>query len=96
MLTTRSKLLQIKSIKKSMIVIFPILYFRIRKLQILSPILLTNPYRYAFIPRTFMCEPMGRREIFSTFSLLVEIEGHFTNEFVSYRYRYVYETDDWF
>jgi hypothetical protein len=38
-----------------------------------------------------MCEPMGRREIFLTFSLLVEIEGHFTNEFVSY----VYETEDW-
>jgi hypothetical protein len=37
-----------------------------------------------------MCEPMGRREIFLTFSLLVEIEGHFTNEFVSY----VYETED--
>jgi hypothetical protein len=29
-----------------------------------------------------MCEPMGRREIFLTFSLLVEIEGNFTNEFV--------------
>jgi hypothetical protein len=37
-----------------------------------------------------MCEPMGRREIFLTFSLLVEIEGHLTNEFVSY----VYETED--
>jgi hypothetical protein len=37
-----------------------------------------------------MCEPMGR--IFLTFSLLVEIEGHFTNEFVSY----VYETEDRF
>jgi hypothetical protein len=37
-----------------------------------------------------MCEPMGRREIFLTFSLLVEIEGHFINEFVSY----VYETED--
>jgi hypothetical protein len=37
-----------------------------------------------------MCDPMGRREIFLTFSLLVEIEGHFTNEFVSY----VYETED--
>jgi hypothetical protein len=36
-----------------------------------------------------MCEPMGRREIFITFSLLVEIEGHLTNEFVSY----VYETE---
>jgi hypothetical protein len=36
-----------------------------------------------------MCEPMGRREIFLTFSLLVEIEGHLTNEFVSY----VYETE---
>jgi hypothetical protein len=33
---------------------------------------------------------MGRREIFHTFSLLVEIEGHFTHEFVSY----VYETED--
>jgi hypothetical protein len=31
-----------------------------------------------------MCEPMGRREIFLTFSLLVKIEGQFTNEFVSY------------
>jgi hypothetical protein len=37
-----------------------------------------------------MCEPMGRREIFLTFSLLVEIEGHFTNEFVSY----IYEIED--
>jgi hypothetical protein len=37
-----------------------------------------------------MCEPMGRREIFLTFSLLVEIEEHFTKEFVSY----VYETKD--
>jgi hypothetical protein len=37
-----------------------------------------------------MCEPMGRREIFLTFSLLVETEGHFTNELVSY----VYETED--
>jgi hypothetical protein len=26
---------------------------------------------------------MGRREIFLTFLLLVEIEGHFINEFVS-------------
>jgi hypothetical protein len=34
---------------------------------------------------------MGRREIFLTFLLLVEIEGHFTNEFVSY----VYETENW-
>jgi hypothetical protein len=34
---------------------------------------------------------MGRREIFHTFSLLVEIEGHFTHEFVTY----VYETEDW-
>jgi hypothetical protein len=33
---------------------------------------------------------MGRREIYHTFSLLVEIEGHFTHEFVSY----VYETED--
>jgi hypothetical protein len=33
---------------------------------------------------------MGRKEIFLTFFLLVEIEGHFTNEFVSY----VYETED--
>jgi hypothetical protein len=39
-----------------------------------------------------MCEPMGRREIFLTFLLLVEIEGHFTNEFVTY----VYETEDRF
>jgi hypothetical protein len=39
-----------------------------------------------------MCDPMGRREIFLTFSQLVEIEGHFTNEFVSYRYDY--ETED--
>jgi hypothetical protein len=38
-----------------------------------------------------MCEPMGRREIFLTFSQLVEIEEHFTKEFVSY----VYETKDW-
>jgi hypothetical protein len=34
---------------------------------------------------------MGRREIFHTCSLLVEIEGHFTHEFVNY----VYETEDW-
>jgi hypothetical protein len=33
---------------------------------------------------------MGRREIFFTFSLLVEIEGHFTNGFVSQ----VYETEE--
>jgi hypothetical protein len=38
-----------------------------------------------------MCEPIGRREILLTFLLLVEIDGHFTNEFVSY----VYETEDW-
>jgi hypothetical protein len=38
----------------------------------------------------FMCGPIGRREIFLTSSLLVEIEGHFTHEFVSY----VYETED--
>jgi hypothetical protein len=37
-----------------------------------------------------MCEPMGIREIFFRFTLLVEIEGHFTNEFVSY----VYQTED--
>jgi hypothetical protein len=41
---------------------------------------------------TFLCKPMGRREIFYNFSLLLEIEGHFTHEFVSY----VYETEDWF
>jgi hypothetical protein len=29
---------------------------------------------------------MERREIFRTFSLLVEIEGYFTHEFVSYVY----------
>jgi hypothetical protein len=34
---------------------------------------------------------MGRRELFHTFSLLVEIEGHFIDELVSY----VYETEDW-
>jgi hypothetical protein len=33
---------------------------------------------------------MGRREILHTFLLLVEIEGHFTHELVSY----VYETQD--
>jgi hypothetical protein len=33
---------------------------------------------------------MGRREIFHTFSLLVEIEGHVANEFVTY----VYEIQD--
>jgi hypothetical protein len=38
-----------------------------------------------------MCEPMGGREKFLTFELLVEIEGHFTNEFVSC----VHETEDW-
>jgi hypothetical protein len=34
---------------------------------------------------------MGRREIFNTFLLLVEIEGHLTHEFVTY----IYETQDW-
>jgi hypothetical protein len=38
-----------------------------------------------------MREPMGRIEIFLTLSLLVEIEGLFTNEFV----RYVYETEEY-
>jgi hypothetical protein len=33
---------------------------------------------------------MGRSEIFHNFSLLVEIKGHFTHEFVTY----VYETQD--
>jgi hypothetical protein len=32
----------------------------------------------------FMCGPIGRREIFLTSSLLVEIEGHFSLEFVNY------------
>jgi hypothetical protein len=32
-----------------------------------------------------MCEPMGRREIFLTFSLLIEIEGRFTNELLQTR-----------
>jgi hypothetical protein len=41
----------------------------------------------------FLCEPMGCREIFHTFSLLVELEGHFTHEFVSF-VSYVYETED--
>jgi hypothetical protein len=35
---------------------------------------------------------MGRREIVHTRSVLVEIEGHFAHEFVSY----VNETQDWF
>jgi hypothetical protein len=35
---------------------------------------------------------MGGREIFHTFLLLVEIEGHFTLELVNY----VYETEDRF
>jgi hypothetical protein len=47
--------------------------------------------RRVFIPVTFLCEPMGRWEIFHTTTLLVEIEGHFTHEFVTY----VYETDLW-
>jgi hypothetical protein len=34
---------------------------------------------------------MGRREIFHNSSLLLEIEGHFTHEFVTY----VYEIQDW-
>jgi hypothetical protein len=38
-----------------------------------------------------MCGPIGRREIFLTSSLLVEIEGHFSLEFVNY----VCETEDW-
>jgi hypothetical protein len=29
---------------------------------------------------------MGRREIFHSFSLLAEIEGHFTHAFVTYLY----------
>jgi hypothetical protein len=33
---------------------------------------------------TFLCEQMGRREIFHTFLRLVEIEGHFTQEFATY------------
>jgi hypothetical protein len=37
-----------------------------------------------------MCGPIGRREIFLTSSLLVEIEGHFSLEFVNY----VCETED--
>jgi hypothetical protein len=39
-----------------------------------------------------MCGPIGRREIFltGTSSLLVEIEGHFSLEFVNY----VCETED--
>jgi hypothetical protein len=40
----------------------------------------------------FLCEPMRRIEIFHTISLLVEIEGHFTYEFVTYRY--VFGTQD--
>jgi hypothetical protein len=43
------------------------------------------------VPHTFLCEPMGRSEIFNTVLLLVEIEGHFTHEFVTY----VRETQDW-
>jgi hypothetical protein len=39
----------------------------------------------------FICGPIGRREIFPTSSLLVEIEGHFSLEFVNY----VCETEDW-
>jgi hypothetical protein len=39
---------------------------------------------------SFLCEPMGRKEIFHTFLLLVEIEGHLTHELVSY----VFETED--
>jgi hypothetical protein len=38
------------------------------------------------VPHTFLCEPMGRREIFHTSSLLVEIDRHFTREFVIYDY----------
>jgi hypothetical protein len=37
-----------------------------------------------------MCGPIGRREIFLTSSLLVEIEGHFSLEFVNY----ICETED--
>jgi hypothetical protein len=47
---------------------------------------------YYTVPHTFLYEPMGRREIFHTFWLLVKIEGHFTYEFVTY----VYETPDRF
>jgi hypothetical protein len=47
--------------------------------------------RRGIIPITSLYGPMGRREIFHTFLLLVEIEGHFTHELVSY----VYETQDW-
>jgi hypothetical protein len=42
---------------------------------------------YSIIPNTFLCEHMLRREIFLSFSLLVEIEGHSTHEFVTMRLR---------
>jgi hypothetical protein len=35
-------------------------------------------------PHTFLGEPLGRREIFHNFLKLVEIEGHFIHEFVTY------------
>jgi hypothetical protein len=35
---------------------------------------------------------MGRLEIFHNFSLLVEIEGYFSHEFIAY----IYETQDWY
>jgi hypothetical protein len=47
--------------------------------------------RVLYVPHTCLCESMRRREIFLTFSLLDEIEGHFTQEFVTN----VYATEDW-
>jgi hypothetical protein len=43
-------------------------------------------YYTQIIPLTFLCEPLGRIELFHTFLLLVEIEGHFSHAF---------ETEDW-
>jgi hypothetical protein len=44
------------------------------------------PLTFLCEPIFFLCEPMGRREISHTFSLLVEIEGYFTHEFINYVY----------
>jgi hypothetical protein len=40
---------------------------------------------YRYLTR-FCVEPMGRKEIFHNFLLLVEIDGHFTHDFVTYVY----------
>jgi hypothetical protein len=42
----------------------------------LNPIVRFVGHYTIYIPLIFLCEPMGRREIFHTFSVLIEIERH--------------------